>query len=507
MPGMGRARAWMLGWAAGLALAGLLCTAVVRWDIAERRAAFQADARAAHRLLSQRAAQHDAILATLVLLGSPDGSPDGSPNGSPNGSPAGGADLPEARLPALYPQLLQVLRRGRGEIWAAPGLAEAEAASSAAGHAVIGAADLAQGHYTLVLAGLPASYALRIDLARTVPWAEWPFSAEGPVGVRIALDGQSLTLAAGRDETEGVRGVTPGFVSSKALDLPSQPFTLQARRATGPADWPWAALAGIAAATALLATLAAGLSQQRARRRRAEDLLRLSRTARLNALGELAAGMAHELNQPLTAVVASTQAARRLLADDPPPMDTLHEALSQAAAQARRAADVVSRMRRLVERPDTADALQPVALADAVRSALALLKPECERRSVRVNLVGSSPAVQADPVALEQILHNLLMNALQALEAAPAATRRLDLSLAVERDQGVLTLADSGPGLPAEVLAHLFEPFNSTRTGGLGLGLSLCESLASGMGGALTGQNAARGGAVFRLSLPLAPNP
>lgn len=488
---MSRTRAWTLGWAAGLATAALLCAGLVRWDIAERRAGFQADARTAHRLLSQRAVQHDAVLATLVLLGGSDGTT---------------ADAPEARLTALYPQVLQVLRRGREDAWPTPDLAQAEAASMAAGRAVIGAVDAGRGQYTLVRAGLPASYALRIDLARTVPWDEWPFRPDGPAEIRVALGDQTITLATGLQEARWARGFTSGFVFAKALDLPSQPFTLQLRRATGPADWPWAGLAAITAGAALLGVLAAALAQQRARRRRAEDLLRLTRTARLNSLGALAAGMAHELNQPLTAVLASTQAARRLLADDPLPMATLDRALEQAAAQARRAADVVSRLRRRVERPDTAEALQPVALDACVRRVLALLQPDGERRAVQVsvNVSDGTPTVRADPVALEQIVLNLVMNALQALESVPADQRRLDLGLGIAGDQGVLTLADSGPGLPPEVQAHLFEPFNSHRPGGLGLGLSLCESLASGMGGTVTGQNDARGGAVFRLSLPLA---
>ena len=102
---------------------------------------------------------------------------------------------------------------------------------------------------------------------------------------------------------------------------------------------------------AVLTVLRHGL-RQRAARSRAEELLRLGQVARLNTLGELAAGMAHELNQPLTAVLANTQAARRLLDDDPPELATARSAMAQAVEQARRAADVVGRLRRVVERPD-----------------------------------------------------------------------------------------------------------------------------------------------------------
>ena len=110
----------------------------------------------------------------------------------------------------------------------------------------------------------------------------------------------------------------------------------------------------------------------------------------------------------------------------------------------------------------------------------------------------------AEPVALEQIVHNLLMNALQALEEQPAGERRLRLSVGVEAGRGLLAVSDNGPGLSPETLPRVFEPFFSTREGGLGLGLSLSETLASGMGGALEAAPAEPRGARFTLRLPLA---
>ena len=104
-------------------------------------------------------------------------------------------------------------------------------------------------------------------------------------------------------------------------------------------------------------------------------------------------------------------------------------------------------------------------------------------------------------------MHNLLNNALQAMQAMPAAQRRLQLHIGTTPGRGVLCLRDSGPGLASQVLDHLFEPFVSTRPGGLGLGLSLCANLASAMGGALSAQNMPSGGAEFRLELPLASPP
>jgi C4-dicarboxylate-specific signal transduction histidine kinase len=224
----------------------------------------------------------------------------------------------------------------------------------------------------------------------------------------------------------------------------------------------------------------------------------------LNTLGELAGGLAHELNQPLTAVIAATQAARRLLDDDPPALPDAREAMTQVSAQARRAADVVTRLRRLIETPDTHAPRQPLDLGAAMRNVLQLLEPELRRHGVEASLQGSAPAVLGDAVALEQILHNLVGNALRALEEMPAGERRLILEAREENGRGVVSVRDSGPGMAPDVLPHVFEPFFTTRRGGLGLGLNLCETLAHAMDGTLTAANATPRGAEFKLTLPLA---
>jgi C4-dicarboxylate-specific signal transduction histidine kinase len=164
---------------------------------------------------------------------------------------------------------------------------------------------------------------------------------------------------------------------------------------------------------ALLAGLWAA-QRQRVARRRAEELLRLGQVARLNALGELSAGLAHELNQPLTAVLANAQAARRLLDDEPPDLATARDAMGQAVEQARRAAGVVGRLRRVIERPEAGGDVKPLVLQEVVRSAMHLLAPEFAKHGVAAQFDATAQApvrVQAEAVALEQIVHNLLMNA------------------------------------------------------------------------------------------------
>jgi C4-dicarboxylate-specific signal transduction histidine kinase len=147
-------------------------------------------------------------------------------------------------------------------------------------------------------------------------------------------------------------------------------------------------------------------------------------------------------------------------------------------------------------------------LAQAVGNALDLLQPECSHRGVTATVqAAQSACVLAERVALEQILHNLLTNALQALDQVPAAERQLAIHIEVGQGIGVLHVADTGPGIAPDTLPHVFEPFFTTREGGLGLGLSLCETLAVGMGGQLRAQANVPRGAVFTLTLPIAPRP
>ncbi len=480
MPSRARRRLpWVLGW---LCCAAAGSVWLAQQSLARQREAFDTDARIVHRLLSQRAVQHDAMLGTLALL-----QPDA-------------AERPEQRLPALHAQVLRVLRRDPRMAWPDAAWAAAEDQSRTLRRAVLADADLARGRCTLLTAAEPTSFALELDLRQIVPTAEWPIAGDSPVRVSLQHAGRSLELQRGRPLDGPWR-----FDFRKKLASDSQPFDVVLEQRLGWAALPWPAMAAWSLAAAALLAAVAAWRRQRSARRRAEELLRLGQVARLNALGELAAGMAHELNQPLTAVLANTQAALRLLADEPPETAAARGAMQQAAAQARRASEVLGRLRRAVERPDMQAARQPVALQEAVRNALDLLEPECRRRQVEPALHGGAGLkVLADPVALEQIVHNLLLNALQALEGVPPAQRALKLGLAAEAGAGVLRVEDSGPGIPDEQLAHVFEPFFSTRRGGLGLGLSLCETLAAGMGGSLSAQARAPRGAVFRLALPLA---
>jgi len=399
-----------------------------------------------------------------------------------------------------------VLRHDHGApAWPAgwpPGMDAALAQSRASGHAVLAPSNLTGGQLYLVQAGTPASFALRLDLRTTALADDWPLSPGSPVHAWLALDGQRYTIQGAAENAARWQ-----WQSAKTLAATSQPLVLHMQQAVRAAMLPWGSMLGWLAGSAALLTALRQLLRQRVARRRAEELLRLGQVARLNTLGELAAGMAHELNQPLTALLSGTQAAQRLLGDDPPDLETARTAMARAVEQARRASDVVGRLRRLVERPDLAGQAQPLQLPAAVHDALHLLEPECRARAVvpEVQAEPHLPAVLAEPVALQQIVHNLVVNALQALEQVPAAERRLELHLtAPTPGQLQLTVRDHGPGIPPEARERLFEPFFTTRAGGLGLGLPLCESLAQAMGASLQLAPGHGRGAAFVLRLPAA---
>jgi len=474
--------AWLLASAAGVVW-------IARDGLRQIHDDFDTQARITHRLLSQQVVQYDAVLATLALLG---------------GSGA------EQRLSAVYPSIRAVVRRDANADWPDARLAAAEAQSRSAQRPQLGPIDLPAGRYWLVMAAQPAGFALDVDLGRTVPWADWPMDPKSsPIRLSLQQGGQQYVVQPGAKSEGPWR-----FEFHKHLASASQDFDVVAERSVRLAELPWVAMLGWVLAMGLLLAGTRWLQQQRTERRRAEERVRFAQVARLNALGELAAGMAHELNQPLTAVLANTQAARRLLDEHagPDELATARSAMGQAAEQARRASDVVGRLRRAIERPASGSPGQVLDVHEVLRRALDLLQPELARHGVEVRLhaVGSAHQpvrAQGDRVALEQIVHNLLLNAMQAMSPQAPGTRRIDLGWGPAQDvrHCQVRVCDSGPGISPEVLPHIFEPFFSTREHGLGLGLSLCETLAQEMGGSLQATPGEGGrGACFVLRLPRA---
>lgn len=231
----------------------------------------------------------------------------------------------------------------------------------------------------------------------------------------------------------------------------------------------------------------------------------LVRMARMTNLGALTASIAHEVNQPLAAVVTSANASLRWLDQDPPNLDRARRAVDRIIADANRASAVIARIRGLARRePPRRDR---VSLNEVIAEAVALSREELWRNgiSLQLDLAPGLPPVLADAIQLQQVLGNLLLNAIEAMETAPAARRRLEVrSFAESSARAAFAVEDSGIGLPAETQAHLFEAFWTTKVGGVGMGLAISQSIVEAHGGHIAAASKLGGGAVFQVSLPFA---
>jgi PAS domain S-box-containing protein len=236
---------------------------------------------------------------------------------------------------------------------------------------------------------------------------------------------------------------------------------------------------------------------------------RLARAGRLALLGELTASIAHEINQPLGAILSNADAAEMLLESGGSRPEDIRAILSDIRREDLRASEVIRRVRSLVrgremERHD-------LDINEVVAEVLGLAEAECRRRRVLVHtdLAANLPAIRGDRVWLQQLLLNLIVNAMDAMSDVDAGSRRLSLKTC-RGDGGegvVVAVVDTGHGIPEELLPRLFDSFVTTRDEGMGLGLSISRSIVEAHGGRIRAQNLPEGGVAFLFTLPLTGPP
>ncbi len=247
------------------------------------------------------------------------------------------------------------------------------------------------------------------------------------------------------------------------------------------------------------------------RHRDAESALHKARTelshvSRVTTLGELAASIAHETNQPLAAVVTNGDAGLRWLSREPPNIDAARMSVEKMIANARRASDVIARLRALARRSESEHL--PLDLNDVVEETLLLVQRELAERRVDLDLSFTSdmPEISGDRVQLQQVVINLVMNALQAMEGI-VGTRRLRIATrreTCERGKAVvLEVTDSGTGFSSEDAGKLFNAFYSTKSNGMGMGLSISRSIIEAHHGQISAVAGEHGGATFTVWLLL----
>jgi C4-dicarboxylate-specific signal transduction histidine kinase len=232
----------------------------------------------------------------------------------------------------------------------------------------------------------------------------------------------------------------------------------------------------------------------------------LARASRAATVGALSASIAHEINQPLGAVVMNAQTCLRWLAKDPPDVEAAVRAAERTVRDGRRAAEIVQRTRGQLVRDERSDAA--IDLPALVEETVALLEAELSAHAARVvtRFAPAVPPVRADRVALQQVLINLMTNGVHAMADTPAAAR--ELTVGVDGPAGAdmpevrVSVRDRGKGIAEDAQARLFEPFFTTKRGGMGMGLAICRSTVESYGGRLTAANHEEGGAVFAFALP-----
>ena len=220
-------------------------------------------------------------------------------------------------------------------------------------------------------------------------------------------------------------------------------------------------------------------------------------------MGQLASSLAHELNQPLGAILRNAEAGELLLQDPSPDLDELQAILADIRGEDQRAGHIIDRMRSMMKRREPErHRLNLDVLVDEV---VALVRPDAERRRVRlVRETGAAmPPIQGDRIQLQQVLLNLLVNAMDALADNPPAASVVTLRTQLADRTVEVAVSDNGQGIPADSLLRVFEPFFTSKPDGLGMGLAISRGIIEAHGGRLWAENNTTGGATFAFVLPV----
>ncbi len=497
---------WLLAALAATVLLGV-------YNVSRLASSFDADARTLHRVMSQRADQHDALLTSLAaVVGDAEG-------GGPALRP-----LTEAVL-RFYPRIIAIeviapapqprvtfTTRELGTASQDPAALAALAATLQPGQAtVLVEKERRDDGYALVKRVPIGAIVMTVDARRL---AEADGRLDQGLTFKLAAP-EGTPIARMRDDAK--RGALPAFAFANELGSRSQPLVLTVRKQPTLAEVlpPFGVLLAVGGSGAAVLLGAILLRERRAAqeaRERADfhaQSARFAHAARVNTVGEMASGIVHELTQPLTAILSQSQAGIRLARAQAAPGDIV-EVLEANARGAKRAGDILARLRDYIANRTPEPG--PTALNSLVSDVADLAKADLARRSVSLTLALAETGPQAlvDRVSIEQVVHNLLVNAIDAVEALPAPRRTITVTTGAEGDDVFIAVHDRGEGIAPANLPRLFEPFFTTKGGGgegssgggLGLGLPLCERLVERFGGTVTAGNHPGGGAIFTVRLP-----
>jgi signal transduction histidine kinase len=330
-----------------------------------------------------------------------------------------------------------------------------------------------------VVGGVTASPT--IVLAVVLPFTTWAALRLGPPGASISVLIIEVAVIAAAMRTEGPFG---GY---KVID---NVLSLQ--------------IALIALTIPLMLVTALIEQQERTRVEAQQAREELAHFTRVSTIGELTASLAHELNQPLTGILANARAAQRFLAAPQPNLGEARDCLADIVADERRASDVIRRLRELLRKGKVRPVLLDINLL--IGDVIKLLSSDAIMRdaSITVDLEPGLPLVKADRVQMQQVILNLIVNAMEAMSGANGSARTVVVRTARDDDQTAhVAVQDTGPGLEPGTEATIFEPFYTTKAEGMGMGLSIARSIVVANGGRIWAVNNPVGGTTFHFTVPV----
>jgi PAS domain S-box-containing protein len=252
-----------------------------------------------------------------------------------------------------------------------------------------------------------------------------------------------------------------------------------------------------------------GISEDITERKQAGEELQqqqreMAHVLRLNTMGEMASGLAHELNQPLTALISYCGTAAILVKDLPSPPQQLGEILGRAEEQAYRASQIIRHLRDFLSKAD--DHKEPVDIDQAIEEVIDFIKPELKNSHVKVEHQPDAPGckIMVNKVQIEQVIVNLVLNSLQAINSSGKSTGNIIIrTRQLPNEMIETTVADDGPGIDADIAGRMYNPFQTSKPSGMGMGLTISRSIIEGYGGKLWADVQRESGALFGFNLPV----